>query len=188
MQSKNDKIIQTAIKLFAIDGVSVATAKIAKEAGISNGTLFNYFPSKQILIDEVYIQIKTEIANSVLDGVAKIETLQKFLFCLWNSYNLWAIANPIKYNVVHLLKASKAVSIEATNRTEEIFQIANQKINQGIIDGKIINIPLDYYCDLVSGQLMAAVSYSKSQNLHGEDLDKHILRSFEIYWNGISRF
>ncbi|MES2677343.1 MAG: TetR/AcrR family transcriptional regulator [Pseudomonadota bacterium] len=185
MLPKDKKIIVATIKLFATEGVSVATAKIAEEAGVSNGSLFNYFASKQILIDEVYLQIKTEIADSILSDVAEVKTLQKFLFSLWSSYILWAIANPVKYKVVHLLKASQVISPDATNRTEEIFKVANQKIGQGIADGQIVNIPLDYYCDLVSSQLMAAISYLKSQNLRGKALKEHISNSFEIYWNGI---
>jgi AcrR family transcriptional regulator len=187
MKSKRDKIIDAAIKLFAVDGVAVATAVIAKEAGVSNGSLFNYFSSKQLLIDEVYLEIKTEVADQILSDISKIKVLKNFLFRLWNSYILWAIANPVKYNVVHLLRASKAVSAGAITRTEEIFQVANQKINQGIIDGKIVNIPLDYYCDLVSSQLMAAVSYAKAQKLKGKNLEKFIQTSFDIYWNGITK-
>lgn len=187
MNRKDKKILSAAIKLFARDGVAVATATIAKEAGISNGSLFNYFPSKQILIDEVYLQIKTEIADCILADVAKAKSLREFLFCLWNSYILWAIANPVKYDVVHLLKSSKAVSKNTTNKTEEIFEVANQKIKQGILDKQIVDISLDYYCDLVSGQLMAAISHIKSQNLRGKALNKHIQGSFEIYWNGIKK-
>lgn len=187
MQAKRKKIISTTIRLFASKGVSVATAKIAQESRVSNGTLFNYFPSKKILIDEVYLQIKTEIADCILSDVSKTKPLQKFLFNLWNSYILWAISNPVKYVVVHLLKASNAVSIDATNKTEEIFKVANQKIKQSITNGEIIDIPLDYYCDLVSAQLMAAVSYAQSKNLQGRVLNRHILASFRIYWNGITK-
>ena len=86
-----------------------------------------------------------------------------------------------------MLKASNVISAEANSRTEEIFKIANQKINQGIKDGVIINIPLDYYCDLVSSQLKAAVSYIKSQNLKGETLKQLIQTSFDVYWNGVTK-
>ncbi len=187
MIPKRDKIISATIKLFAKEGITVATARIAKEAGISNGSLFNYFPSKQILIDEVYLQIKTEIANCVLNDVSKTKTLQKFLFSVWQSYILWAIANPLKYNVAGLLRASKAISVEANNKSEEIFKVAKDRIRQGVAEKQIIDIDFDYYCELVSAQIMAAISYSKLKKLEGKALEKHISQGFSIYWNGITK-
>jgi len=187
MISKREKIISTSIKLFAKEGSSVATARIAKEAGISTGSLFNYFPSKQILIDEIYLQIKTEIANSILNDVSKTKTLKNFLFSLWNSYILWAITNPTKYNVVNLLRASRAISIEANNKSEEIFKVAKDKIRQGISEKQIIDIDFDYYCELVSNQITAAIYYIKLKKLTGKSLEKQILQGFTIYWNGITK-
>ena len=48
---KNEKILEAAIKLLAEQGAGVPTAKIAQEAAVSNGTLFNYYPTKQALLD-----------------------------------------------------------------------------------------------------------------------------------------
>lgn len=41
--------------MFADYGVDVATAGIARHAGVSNGTLYNRFPTRDALIEAVFI-------------------------------------------------------------------------------------------------------------------------------------
>jgi AcrR family transcriptional regulator len=55
MQEKTrEKILNSALKLFSEKGFLGATTKeIAKKAGISEVTLFRYFPSKEKLFEEV---------------------------------------------------------------------------------------------------------------------------------------
>src|SRR5258707_5458751 len=100
MNDKQDHLLQTALELFAAEGLAVPTAKIAKVAEVANGTLFNYFPTKQDLIDALYLAIKNELAQLFLAGGAgKAKNLKQTSFAVWNSYFRWAIANPVKHSV-----------------------------------------------------------------------------------------
>ena len=49
---KRNAIITAAIKIIAAQGLSAPTAMIAKEAGVSNGTLFTYFGTKADLLNQ----------------------------------------------------------------------------------------------------------------------------------------
>ena len=62
MQHKPEVILAAALSVFREEGVHVSTARIASAAGVSNGSLFNYFPTKQALIDDLYVWIKTDLA------------------------------------------------------------------------------------------------------------------------------
>lgn len=54
---KMELIINTAMELFAKDGYySTSISKIAKEAGISKGLMYNYFDSKEHLITSIINQ------------------------------------------------------------------------------------------------------------------------------------
>ncbi|HRW21852.1 MAG TPA: helix-turn-helix domain-containing protein, partial [Bacteroidales bacterium] len=49
--SKHKLILDTAMKLFASSGYhNTSISKIAKEAGISKGLIYNYFDSKEDLL------------------------------------------------------------------------------------------------------------------------------------------
>ena len=51
--NKREKIFSTALNLFVEHGFhGTPTSKIAKEAGVANGTLFHHFNTKEDLIIE----------------------------------------------------------------------------------------------------------------------------------------
>ena len=52
---KRSAIMSAAIHVIASQGLGAATATIAKEAGVSNGSLFTYFQTKADLFNQLYI-------------------------------------------------------------------------------------------------------------------------------------
>ena len=54
--------MSAAIRVIASQGLGAPTATIAKEAGISNGSLFTYFETKADLLNHLYVELKTEMA------------------------------------------------------------------------------------------------------------------------------
>ncbi|MGP3957551.1 TetR/AcrR family transcriptional regulator [Nonomuraea sp. 3N208] len=53
-QRNRDLLVAAARDLFATRGLDVALDEIARTAGVSNGTLYNHFPSRNDLIDTVF--------------------------------------------------------------------------------------------------------------------------------------
>lgn len=52
---KKEMIFAAALKLFVKNGIDrTPTAMISKEAGVATGTLFHYFSSKEVLVNELY--------------------------------------------------------------------------------------------------------------------------------------
>ncbi len=56
-QERERQIIQGAIGFFAEKGFSGSTRDLAKSLGIANGLLFKYFPTKESLIEKVYLEL-----------------------------------------------------------------------------------------------------------------------------------
>jgi AcrR family transcriptional regulator len=70
MTEKQQQILSSAQKLFALEGVAaVSTARIAKEAGVSEALIFRHFGSKQQLVEAVVkagLTAKSSIINGAL--------------------------------------------------------------------------------------------------------------------------
>lgn len=67
MTDKQEKILDTALELFANDGYSaISTSKIAKQAGVSEGLIFRHFKNKKGLLDALVK--KAEMRLSVIWG------------------------------------------------------------------------------------------------------------------------
>ncbi|AUG52612.1 TetR/AcrR family transcriptional regulator [Thalassospira marina] len=185
MKDKQAHLIDTAISLFARDGVSVSTAKIAAEAGVSNGTLFNYFPTKQQLIDSVYLAIKEDIAAHVLASLGREMSVKEVMFGIWQGYIKWALANPLRHEVCNFLRAALALSPAALERADAIFELKVQKLQDGVDQRELVDLPVDYICELSTVQLGVAVDFLRRQKLDAVETGKHIHRSFDVFWAGI---
>ncbi len=71
------KILNAAVDLITIKGFDNASLReIAKEAGVSNPTIYNYFPTKQKLL-YAYIEQKHKEA---IEAISKIEGFDNFSF------------------------------------------------------------------------------------------------------------
>lgn len=72
MTEKQQQILSSAQKLFALEGVAaVSTARIANEAGVSEALIFRHFGSKQQLVEAVVkagLTAKSSIINRALHG------------------------------------------------------------------------------------------------------------------------
>ncbi|ABP67773.2 transcriptional regulator, TetR family [Caldicellulosiruptor saccharolyticus DSM 8903] len=65
-EDTKNRIIQSAIKLISQNGyAATTTAQIAKDAGISEATLFKYFKDKENLLHKVVSVALTQILDSV---------------------------------------------------------------------------------------------------------------------------
>jgi AcrR family transcriptional regulator len=183
---KNEKILEAAIKLLSVHGTSVPTAKIAQQAAVSNGTLFNYYPTKKALLDSVYLSIKKEVSAHVINQVAReTKHIEDLVLYLWQEYISWAMANTLKQQVASLLRGSFAISDEARASVDEIFSFINIKLEEAQNKQIIRDMPTEFLCEIAVAQILATIQHARINNLTQQQLSQLIQQSFEVYWKGI---
>jgi len=81
MQKSNTrkKIIETAYRIFSQKGFSVATSVIAKEAGVSHGSIFAYFPTLNDLLICVLSDFEENIGKSLHMLAEKCDSIENLL-------------------------------------------------------------------------------------------------------------
>ncbi|EMR01979.1 TetR/AcrR family transcriptional regulator [Cesiribacter andamanensis] len=53
-KERREQILETALRLFAEGGYAATSiSKIASEAGVAKGLIYNYFPSKEALLEQI---------------------------------------------------------------------------------------------------------------------------------------
>lgn len=170
-------ILAAALTVIFTDGVGASTAKVAAAAGVSNGTLFNQFPTKQALIDALYLSIKTDLADAV--GVLDpAEPLKARMRHVWDHWLAWARANPEAHAVSNLLHDSDLVSGEAVAAGYEITSAATGLLVEAQEAGLLVGLPLDYLGALTVDHLDAAVSAGLDDRQAGV--------AFDVLWRGLT--
>lgn len=120
---KKRKIVDACISEFAKYGYyNSSTNRIVKNCGISKGSLFKYFPSKEELYFYILDNITTELMTSL---EKKIDTLPKELFKIAIKYSelefAWYMEHPKKYKMI--LNAFTKSDTEIYHKTEERYRL-----------------------------------------------------------------
>src|SRR6202167_4351100 len=75
-----EKVLAAAREAFAEGGESTSLEQIARRAGVGIGTLYRHFPTRQALLEAVYVDEVTEVCHSAeqLDGSDPWEDLNSW--------------------------------------------------------------------------------------------------------------
>src|SRR5690242_1863704 len=113
-EDKRNAILEAAIAVFAERGVwSTPTSAISKAAGVAEGTLFTYFSTKEVLVNELYRTLKLELAGALLATFPREADVRSTFYHVWERYVRWGAANPEKYKVMAQLGVSDHVTTES---------------------------------------------------------------------------
>jgi AcrR family transcriptional regulator len=112
-EDKRDALMAAATRVVAAQGLAAPTAVIAREAGVSNGSLFTYFETKADLFSRLYLELKTRMAAASLEGLPAKAPLHEQFSHMWSNWMRWAVANPGKRRALALLSVSDDVAQES---------------------------------------------------------------------------
>ena len=98
-KSSKEKILNVALELFAKRGYhATSISQIAKKAKISKGLMYNYFASKEKLLDEIILQGFNSLAElefKAQKGVHPEKQLKDFvdsvLYNLYSNFTYWQL-------------------------------------------------------------------------------------------------
>lgn len=184
MKDKRQHILDTAADLFVREGLNVPTARIAKEAGVANGTLFNYFPTKQELQDTLYLESKAELA--CLMPETRDISLEALFRGLWLNYIRWAVTNPRQHKVVHLLKATRGVSETCLRKMENGFQPILDALHKGMHEGVMLTLEDDHFEAVLGALSQVTIDYATERQLSGANLEDAIQQGFGMFWRAVT--
>ena len=115
-----EKVLAAAREAFAEGGESTALEEIARRAGVGIGTLYRHFPSRQALVEALYLEEVEEVCRSAaeqLDGADPWEALngwfERFIGYLATKQALAAELLNYLERDAPLFKASRAALFEA---------------------------------------------------------------------------
>ncbi|WP_028105092.1 TetR/AcrR family transcriptional regulator [Pseudoduganella violaceinigra] len=94
-EEKRLHLLEAAAQAVAERGVGAPTALVAKLAGVAEGTLFRYFPTKEALLNEMYLYICEQGWESLRDSFDPSQPLVERARVIWNAHIDWALAHPV---------------------------------------------------------------------------------------------
>lgn len=175
---KQSAIIAGATRVIASQGLSAATAAIAKESGVSNGSLFTYFQTKADLLNQLYIELKTEM-GSVIDGIPADSDPREQALYMWSHWMNWATSFPEKRRTLVLLNVSDDITAESHQTARQVMSRFREFMRQITENGSMRNEPLGLRVAFMNGLAEATIDYMMQDSANA---DRHSMAGFEALW------
>jgi AcrR family transcriptional regulator len=183
-EDKRNSILSAAVQVFAERGLGAPTAAITSVAGIAEGSLFTYFKTKDELINALYRDLKLELADAIMSGFPRKQSVRYRLEHLWNGYVLWGVANPAQQRVLKQIQVWGGLTEESKRAGfapfAEIQRMAEDAVTQKI------------YKDLPQAFIEAALAALAEMTMEfmvrePKRAEEYQTAGFEMLWAGITR-
>jgi AcrR family transcriptional regulator len=181
---KKDLIINAALKLFVDNGFhGTATSKIAQEAGVATGTLFQYFKTKDELVIALYIHIKNELTAFILKNTAENADIKETIKSQILSSLFWALDNAIKFRFIQQFHTSPYIGQVEQEVLHKQVEPHLTLIQKGIKQGVLKPLPADLVYSLMSNQVFGLYQFVTSKKLSKARQQETIETTFEMLWD-----
>lgn len=185
---KNSKIYQATISLTSRVGLAGLTmANIAQAAGIATGSVYTYYSSKVVLINEIYKQTLSRYEERLYDDIAFDEAVDVNLRKVFFNYMhyLQAYREEWIFQDQYYFSPYAVKNHDMQQTTDAMFLPLTQILEQGQSIGLIKPVPTNYFIYLLHGfghEVSAAV------HMGLETFDEILIEnSFSLYWSAIKQ-
>lgn len=159
MTEKQEKIIQSALQLFAKEGYhATSTNKVARAAGVSEGLIFRHFGNKEGLLQAILKKgeekVKTLFADLVLETDPK-EVLRKAITMTQKvdikDYDFWKLQFKLKWELeinsdkkmeplkMALTNAFKKLDYKSPEMEAELLLLFTDGLGSAVLKGSKLN-------------------------------------------------
>jgi AcrR family transcriptional regulator len=109
-EDRRASLLDAATTIFAEHGLSAPTSLISKTAGVSEGSFFTYFKTKEDLINALYREIRLDLASAVMNGFPRKGSVRDRLEHVWTRYVSWGVANPVARRALKHVSMSNVIT------------------------------------------------------------------------------
>lgn len=183
MDSK-DKILNAALKLFIKEGFhGTSTSKIAKEAGVSNGTLFHHFKTKEYLISTLYIKTKEGYRDYLLEHMGPCKTSKNKIKQFWFSCAEWTLENSDSMTFFIMFSNSPYIDNLSKEEASRNFNFIFELIQQAIDEEILININPSLIVNFLLASVQAFANFVKDSP---DKLEEYLDVAFRMFWRSVA--
>ncbi len=195
-QDRPHELMDAALALFGEKGFAATRAEeVAARAGVSKGTLYLYYPSKEELLKAV---IRENLSQLIAEGSEQVDTFEgttaellAYLLTTW-----WERVGNTPASAIHKIMLSEARNFPeiAQFYAEEVIIPANQllarTVQRGIERGEFREVPLQEITQVLCGPMIFMSLFKHSLGacgcLSGQiDPSRVIATHIDIVINGL---
>jgi AcrR family transcriptional regulator len=183
-EDKRNAILAAATRVIVTQGLSAPTAMIAREAGISNGSLFTYFNTKAELFNQLYLELKASTAEAAdLEGLPAGAKLREQVFHIWSNWMTWSMSNLEKRRALAQLHVSDEITPATRAKAHETMAGIAELLERVRAGGPLRTVPMSFVVAILNSLADATIDYM----IHDpSNAKKHCKVGFDALWRAIA--
>ncbi len=180
---KRSALLEAATRIIVTQGLSAPTAEIAREAGVANGSLFTYFETKPDLFNQLYLELKAEMAHAAMKNFPVGAELRQQIVYVWRNWMEWAVAHPEKRRVLAQLDVSDALTPETRAAGQKTMVGIAELLERTRAHGPMRKVAKGFVFSLMNSVAEATVD---AMTLDEVQAQRYCKEGFEALWRMIA--
>jgi len=175
--------LDAAARVIAVQGLGAATATIAREARVSNGSLFTYFDTKADLLNQLYLELKTDMGAAALGGLPADGDAREQLLALCTGWLRWATAYPERRRTLAQLDVSDEITETTHQAASRAMKGIAEILERSRANGPLRDAPLAFVVSLANAVADTTIDFTIRDP---KNADAHGRAGFEAIWRMIA--
>ncbi len=181
-EEKKQAILKATTRLIAEDGLNASTSRIAKVAGVSEGTIFTYFSNKDELLNQLYLELKSQL-RSALVFPSKTAELRELVWLSWEAFITWGIRNPLDYNALEKLSLCNQITETTKTKAAQEFCDVVHLLEKAMATGVLRHQSPDFVGSLMAAMAKTTMDFMTLDQSNSESVCKD---GFAAFWNAVT--
>ena len=152
---------------------------IAKEAGIANGSLFTYFETKSQLFNQLYLELKREMASVAMKDFPAEAELREQFYHIWRNWGNWAVRFPEKRKALAQLTVSDEITQETLAAGHKVMAAIAGLLERVRVAGTMRRVPMSFVAALMNSVADATMDQMIQDPSHAK---AHCKNGVEALW------
>lgn len=176
--NKRADILNAALYLFVEQGEQATSMKwIAKEAKCGIGTMYNYFPSKENLINVLYRELKTKYINYVLTALDTDKPIRQQFIDTWSKSLKFTVNYLTESRFLEKFSHSPLITAQTKAEVGKLLHPLLEIFEKGKREGIIKNLDVLQLATFIHGAISATVL--NKPEISSEDSDIIVLMAWD---------
>lgn len=181
---KKEQIILAAMKLLTERGVQATPmSAIAKAANTGMGTIYNYFATKEELINAIYLYIKRSEIYLIAKALDADTSLKARFFGFYTAFINFYFKYPESFAFMDQFHSSPIITDATRDAGQQDFLPVIALIQQGQQDGIIKQMDLDALLHFLAGTITTYVRWMKASGKENEQA--YLDPQLRLVWDAI---
>jgi AcrR family transcriptional regulator len=158
-------------------------SQVSKRSGVSPGTIYHYFESKDDIIDHLYLEKKKEIMNAIFKDYNPNASFKERFFLIWRNYYNYLIENPSQLSFVEQCSTSPLISEKTKEESTKYYMPLIEFMEEGIKSGITKNSDLMLILHFIHGSVISTAKLHFSGMVEIDDELRET--AIQFCWDGL---